>query len=90
MQAQIGLGTLKPEDVTVQIFSGVLNSERMIEKGNILAMKMVKDTGNGAYLYEGTLPCSQSGLHGLSIRVIPSHPDVPNPLRLGLITWATI
>ncbi len=90
VQAQIGLGTLKPEDVTVQIFSGVLNSERMIEKGNVLAMQMVKDTGKGAYLYEGTLPCSQSGLHGLSIRVIPSHPDVPNPLRLGLITWADL
>ena len=90
VQAHVGLGTMKPDEVAVQIYSGVLNSERMIQHGDVFSMKMAKDTGNGTYLYEGTLPCSQSGLHGLSVRVIPSHPDVLNPLRLGLIKWADL
>jgi starch phosphorylase len=88
VQAQVRLGSLTPGDVSVQIYSGTLNADRFIERGSIIPMDVKPDAHDGAYTYEGTIPCRQSGLHGYSVRVIPSHPHVPNPLRLGLITWA--
>lgn len=44
---------------------------------------------DGAYTYEGEIPCRTSGLHGYSIRVIPSHPDLSTPFEPGLIIWAS-
>lgn len=90
VRAQIGLGTLKPKDIKVQIYSGSLNPDRLIEKGETFPMEMQQEANDGTCIYEGRIPCKQSGLHGYSIRVIPFHPDVPNPLRLGLITWANL
>jgi starch phosphorylase len=90
IQAQVNLGTLTPDDVLVQAYFGSLNAERLIEKGDTIPMEMKQKAKDGTYLYEGLVPCRQSGLHGYSVRVIPFHPDVPHPLRLGLITWASL
>ncbi len=40
------------------------------------------------WTYEGAIPCQTSGLHGYSVRVVPSHPDLPHPFDTGLVTWA--
>jgi starch phosphorylase len=44
---------------------------------------------DGMHTYEGAVPCRTSGLHGYSIRVIPSHPDLISPFEPGLVTWAS-
>jgi hypothetical protein len=43
---------------------------------------------NGAFTYTGAVPCRSSGLFGYSVRVVPRHPDLPNPFESGLVTWA--
>ena len=42
----------------------------------------------GVYAYRGAIPCTSSGLHGYSVRVLPRHPDLPHTYQPGLITWA--
>ncbi|HEX2517165.1 MAG TPA: alpha-glucan family phosphorylase [Chloroflexota bacterium] len=44
--------------------------------------------GQGVYAYRGAIPCTSSGLHGYSVRVLPRHPDLPHTYQPGLITWA--
>jgi starch phosphorylase len=87
VQAKVSLGTLRPEDVIAQIYFGGLNTDRLLEKGDVVPMEMKQKMQDGSYTYEGAIPCRKSGLQGYSVRVIPFHPDIPNPLRLGLITW---
>jgi starch phosphorylase len=44
--------------------------------------------GPGVFAYSGAIPCTSSGLHGYSVRVLPRHPDLPHTYQPGLITWA--
>jgi starch phosphorylase len=88
IQAKVNLGTLTPNDAVAQIYFGALNADRQLEKGDVVPMEMKQKMQDGSYIYEGAIPCRQSGLQGYSVRIIPFHPDIPNPLRLGLITWA--
>jgi hypothetical protein len=42
----------------------------------------------GSYEYRGTIPSAESGSYGLSVRVIPTHPNLQQAHELRLITWA--
>jgi glycogen phosphorylase len=52
-------------------------------------MQPVQSEGGSTCLYEAAVPpCSMSGLHGYTVRVLPCHPDLKAPFIPGLITWA--
>ncbi len=38
--------------------------------------------------YESNTSLAQSGLHGFTVRVRPTHPDLTVPFVPGLIRWA--
>jgi glycogen phosphorylase len=44
--------------------------------------------GAGNSLYTSEISYANSGLQGLSLRVLPYHPHLSNPFELGLIQWA--
>jgi glycogen phosphorylase len=44
--------------------------------------------GEGNSLYTSEISYANSGLQGLSLRVLPYHPHLSNPFELGLIQWA--
>ena len=44
--------------------------------------------GDGSYIYEGTVPASESGAYAFSIRVVPIHPHLMQSHELRLITWS--
>ena len=80
-------------DSKVRIVNKGLLGDKMIEitKGQAVEMKVSSGTAasGGVYQYEGAIPCRTSGLHGYSIRVIPSHADMSTPFEARLITWAS-
>ena len=39
-------------------------------------------------LFQGRVPCRSSGTHGLTVRLIPDHEDLPHIHCTGLIRWA--
>lgn len=52
-------------------------------------MRPVEAKGPGRHLFQAeAVPCQMSGLHGLTVRVLPQHPDLPVPFLPGLIAWA--
>src|SRR5687768_14642169 len=96
VKARVRLGSLRPEDVSVQLYDGPVDADGQITKGQALEMRVstsgatgAADHKDGVYHYEGAIPCRTSGLHGYSIRVIPSHPDMSTPFEARLITWAS-
>ncbi len=51
-------------------------------------MQVVRDQGDGAYVYGCTVTCEASGRFGFSVRVIPAGDDWIK-FTPGLITWAS-
>jgi len=45
-------------------------------------------TSNGDYLYQGSIPATESGTYGFSVRVLPTHPCLMQAHELRLITWS--
>lgn len=87
VEAIVNLGELRPEDVSVQLYSGPLTSRGEIVQGQAQNMT-VSSSANGTYVFKGSVVYKSSGERGLSVRVLPQHEDLANPFMTGLITWA--
>ncbi|HXE76195.1 MAG TPA: alpha-glucan family phosphorylase [Candidatus Xenobia bacterium] len=85
--AEVRLGPINPSDVSVEVYYGRLTADRQLTDAQSLAMRVEKDLGTGRYLYLGSIPCEQSGMHGYTVRVRPHHPDLNHFAATGLITW---
>jgi glycogen phosphorylase len=92
VNARVHLGELTPQDVRVQVYYGPLNTHGEIGEleGETLDMTPLRGKNGDAGVYEftTTLQYPTSGDRGVSVRVIPHHPLLTNPLRHRLITWA--
>ena len=85
--ADVHLGALAPEEVSVQIYYGSMGAGGEIAVGEIAEMAVLENKGDGTYLFSGTIPCTRSGLYGYAVRVLPRHEDLGNPLLMNLIAW---
>lgn len=88
--ARLRLGRLKPEDITVEVYHGPVDSWGNINEG--VATRMTVDTtanNNGAVAFTGSLMCPISGKYGFAVRVLPQHADLVDPYEPGLIMWET-
>jgi starch phosphorylase len=87
VKARVNLGGLKPDDVEVQLFHGMVDS-----LGDIPNPRTVKMSHNGSHegstwTFQGTISCRSSGQHGYAVRVLPRHQDLANLFEPGLICW---
>jgi len=87
VKVRVHLGSLAPEDVTVEAYYGRLNSEGEFVERETTSLKMV-ETLDGVYVFQGTVPCSKSGRFGYTVRVMPSLERLENRFAMGLVTWA--
>ncbi|NUQ00566.1 MAG: alpha-glucan family phosphorylase, partial [Armatimonadetes bacterium] len=87
VKAVVELGDLTPEDVSVQIWYGEIDGREQFANGHAAEMQPIANGGK-RYTYTGEIRCTASGLQGYSVRVLPRHGDLHNPLRLNLIRWA--
>ncbi|MEA2433016.1 MAG: glycogen phosphorylase [Actinomycetota bacterium] len=85
--AVIRLGSLSTDDIAVQLAHG-----RVGASGEIVDPHLTEMTADhcvdGTCVYRGKFTTADPGLYGFALRVIPSHPDLTNPLDLGLLAWA--
>jgi starch phosphorylase len=88
-QAEVSLGALTPDDVSVELYVGLVNAGGEITGARAIPMRPVGDGGNGRYRFEvSSVACCRSGLHGFTVRALPRHPDLIAPFLPGLIVWA--
>jgi starch phosphorylase len=89
-RVRVRLGALEPQDVAVELYEGRLDAQGEITEAVPVAMQPVGLAEPGVYFYEAAArPLPSSGLRGFTIRVLPFHPELPDPLAPGLITWAS-
>jgi starch phosphorylase len=90
VEAKVKLGRLSPDDISVEIYHGIVDSAGNITKGQVARMTY---QGNGevkeSYTFVGEILCSMSGQHGFALRVLPTHADLIEPYEQGLILWET-
>ncbi len=87
VEAEISLGSIKPDDVKVQILSGPMDSEYNIIEANVEKMTCAGQVHDDLYKYEGYIPCDESGLFGYSLRILPYHVDMTDQFGLELMRW---
>jgi starch phosphorylase len=88
-QAEVSLGALTPDDVSVELYVGLVDADGEITGARVIPMRPVSDGGAGHYRFEvSSVACCRSGLHGFTVRALPRHPDLIAPFPPGLIVWA--
>ena len=86
VRASVKLGQLSPDDVSVELYEGVLDRDQEIVQGRATPMSYT-GVERGISLFVGRTRCQSSGLCGYTIRVLPRHEDLPCPFEPRLIVW---
>ncbi|HET7488009.1 MAG TPA: alpha-glucan family phosphorylase [Acidimicrobiales bacterium] len=89
VRALVSLGRLTDDDVAVQLLVGRVGpSDELIDPSKIVMTLMGPDDSPGRHRYTGRFSLEQAGRYGYTVRVVPSHPDLPSPVEMGCMTWA--
>ncbi len=88
VDAVLDLGQLQPNDVLLELYVGPIDDDGQLSKGQAIPMELVGPAGEKKFKYAVDLPCSQSGMTGYTVRVMPRHEKIVNPRDLGMIRWA--
>ncbi len=88
IRASVALGELCPQDVTVQLYYGMLDSAGQILNGQAVDMRVLGQNGSEAYTYATDYSFSQTGHVGFSVRVLPYHSFLHSSFLPHKIVWA--
>jgi starch phosphorylase len=85
--SRVNLGSLTPEDVSIEVYYGILDSHGQISQPKVIPMVMERKL-DGYYIYKADVPSSLSGRYGFAIRGVPRHPYLIRKFQTPLlITW---
>lgn len=88
LSARVRLGSLKPEDVRVELYVGPYTGKGEIVDATRIPMTKSGQAGSdGAYPFETTVRCDRTGRQGVAVRVIPEFPGLASPYVPGLVAW---
>jgi len=87
LSARVHLGGVDPKHVRVEAYYGE-SENGGIKNPAVSTLDAGGQNGDGSYLYQGSVPASESGAYGFSVRVVPTHPHLMQTHELRLITWS--
>ena len=87
VEACVRLGSLRPEDVRVELVAARDDNGNLRER-RVILMTPSRETPDGEHCYTANLlpPINGSLVYG--VRVTPSSSGLSNPLEMGLARWA--
>jgi starch phosphorylase len=86
VEVTLQLGQLSPNDLSVDIYYGRVDSKADFLDRSTLTLRDITQKGNQT-VFRGEVPCQDVGRFGFRVRILPSHPLLSNPYSLGLILW---
>jgi glycogen phosphorylase len=87
VEASVELGTLSPEDVSVELYYGKVTAQKVFESPLRTEMAVAGKSGKTTR-YQIDVPCRQTGRQGYTVRVLPKHESLVHPFLPGLVKWA--
>jgi starch phosphorylase len=88
ISARVHLGAIAPSHVRVEVYHGEADNGGVRNPSVTSLGEGVPVEGEGSYIYHGSVPTSDSGTYGFSVRVVPIHPHMMQTHELRLITWS--
>ncbi|MCL1475624.1 alpha-glucan family phosphorylase [Argonema antarcticum] len=89
VKARIDLALLTPDDLQVELYTGLVNANGDIVKGVPTTMEYQgQDPQSATSIYTSNITYTSSGLQGISLRILPKHEYLSSSYDLGLILWA--
>jgi starch phosphorylase len=88
VRAKVHLGRLAPQDVAVDLYIGRVGPNDELMEGRTVPLHAEGKDAQDTYNYVGETAMARSGLHGFTVRVRPSHPDLTVAFVPSLICWA--
>ncbi len=89
VSAVVALGELGPAEVEVQLVVGRVGQSGELEDTRTVPMAAGDPTdGEGHLRYTAVAPLDRAGRVGVTVRVVPAHPLVAEPVELGHVAWA--
>ncbi|TVQ22973.1 MAG: glycosyltransferase family 1 protein [Spirochaetaceae bacterium] len=85
LQTRIHLGDLKPDDVTVELYHGPMSTLDEIAAPTRTPMTAKGAGDNGTYAFTAVIRCTTAGRQGLSVRVLPRHPQLVDEFVPGFV-----
>jgi starch phosphorylase len=83
--AEVEMGSLTPADLDVQVVHGAVDST-----GSFLTAPTVAPMQSvGGETFTGSYTVAAAGPYGLTVRALPTHPGLLNPVELGIAAWAS-
>ena len=88
ISARVHLGAVDPQHVRVEAYHGEIDNGDIRNPTATVLNQSSQADGDGNYIYQGSVPASESGTYGFSVRVVPTHPHLMQEHELRLITWS--
>ena len=90
VSALVKLPKVSPDDVSVELYHGPVDSQGNIRDGSVVRMARKETTGQDSeHWFVGSMSCGETGQYGVAVRVLPRNADLVNPYELGLVLWKT-
>lgn len=87
IHCEIDLGKLAASDIQVELFAGIMAGNDLLAHAERKLMD-ISTPDNNLVRCSIEYPLEASGRLGYTIRVLPHHQDLPDPLILGKVHWA--
>lgn len=84
---QVALGSISPDDVSVEVISGKLDSQEQILNSNPAKAELISSNGKGSHTFTCEVICQESGRFGITARIIPQNENLPHTIKPKLINW---
>ncbi len=88
VKAKVDLATLTNDDVRVELYQGTIDANGDIANAVPVVMDYQGQDAQNLSVYTSNITYTNSGLQGLSLRVLPHHPHLSSPYEPRLIAWA--
>ena len=88
LTAAVHLGAVDPQHVRVEAYHGEAENDTLRNATASVLTERDRLGDDGDYLYEGSIPATESGAYGFSVRVVPTYPYLLQAHELRLIAWS--
>lgn len=88
VSATVYLGGLGPDDVEVQLVVGHVGQSGELESTRTTRMSPTDRLDDSHIRYTAGAELTTAGRMGVTVRVVPHHDLMPNPVEFGLVAWA--
>ena len=87
VRVKVQLGMLSADDVSVEIYYGLVNQNREVVEGKMLRLDFAEYEGDNIAYFKGSIHLTDSGRYGFSVRVNPNREKLVGMWESGYITW---